>query len=238
MDSLARARLELIGLSYANAPRHAVSTTSAPAGGSPSRPTRRFTSPQVKPLSLPIGPQSTRRFATPRANPPSSHHSPRPQVIDESLELALARHDSPCYFPPPSSTVQASPLPHRETATPRRAPMRLPSWRSCPSPPARTSVPPRLQDQHDTPDHTIHNSTWEIWSPMRASQNTSDESVGRTLSPAQEHNDQRLTRASPPRPQALLLMDEAALEAHEVKRTGLCVICQDEEAIMAAVDCG
>jgi hypothetical protein len=73
---------------------------------------------------------------------------------------------------------------------------------------------------------------------MGASRNTSDESEGRPLPPAQEHNDRRLTRASPPRPQALLLTDEAVLEAHEAKRTGLCVICQDEEAIMAAVDCG
>jgi hypothetical protein len=41
----------------------------------------------------------------------------------------------------------------------------------------------------------------------------------------------------------LLLMPESALEAHErvtpdLERTGLCIICQDEEATMAAVDCG
>ncbi|KAF7326390.1 hypothetical protein MVEN_02616600 [Mycena venus] len=131
-------------------------------------------------------------------------------------EPALARRLA---LPPPGASVPPRP---QASVSPRPQP---------PRPQARVPPRPRLNDvPSPPPQQRTFGRPGSLW---RQNISINDE---RVPPPAQV--------TAPP--QLLALMDELALDDHEravprtpeIEQTGLCIICQDEEAIMAVVDCG
>ncbi|KAJ7216971.1 hypothetical protein B0H12DRAFT_1078846 [Mycena haematopus] len=234
MDSLARARLENFGLSLSRRPHHAAPPPPRAVRGSPPPRTRRRENLNQVNISRTGGPQS-------------------PRQVHESSELAPLVSPDHTFPPPPSAVLGVYPPTVRRTRIPlppadfvaadqlldelfADEPLTLRRIRI----PPRPDPPPR--PQASTPPHPRPDPPRRTIRPPRPQASTPLRSILVSRS------------GPPPRPQAnnpnppndLIIFSASALEELErveprtpdLERTGLCVICQDEEAIMAAVDCG
>ncbi|KAJ7334715.1 hypothetical protein DFH08DRAFT_291680 [Mycena albidolilacea] len=207
-----------------------------------------------------------RRSPTPANNPLQRTVTWAPLLRKDSLELARERlesavssdnppqHSRNARRPTSSPTPQPQAGPSRRTTVPPRSanvssrPRAGTPPRSllCPQPPRTgVTISPRANASSNQSAGPFRRTTVPPRPPPR---------TGVTISPRANVSSNQSARRSqntnqrtPPTGQAaapvLLLMPESALEAHErvtpdLERTGLCIICQDEEATMAAVDCG
>ncbi|KAF7329030.1 RING-finger domain-containing protein [Mycena venus] len=160
---------------------------------------------------------------------PSALRPPPLQTLPPPPQPRFQRHNQPggtepalarrLALPPPGASVPPRP---QASVSPRPQP---------PRPQARVPPRPRLNDvPSPPPQQRTFGRPGSLW---RQNISINDE---RVPPPAQV--------TAPP--QLLALMDELALDDHEravprtpeIEQTGLCIICQDEEAIMAVVDCG
>ncbi|KAJ7902679.1 hypothetical protein B0H14DRAFT_1143016 [Mycena olivaceomarginata] len=212
---LARERLES-AVSSDNPPQHSRNArrpTSSPTPQPQAGPSQRTTVP-------PRSPPRTGAAISPRANV-SSNQSAGPFRRTTVPPRSVSASSRPRAGTPLRSLLCAQPPRTGVTISPRA---NVSSNQSA-GPFRRTTVPPRSPPRTGvTISPRVNVSSNQS---ARRSQNTNQ----RTLPTGQ---------ATTP---VLLLMPESTLEARErvtpdLERTGLCIICQDEEATMAAVDCG
>ncbi|KAF8170672.1 hypothetical protein K438DRAFT_1853671 [Mycena galopus ATCC 62051] len=247
MDPLARARLELIGLS--SSPHHVVPPP--PQRAVPSNPSQRTRHSATRNLQVNLsrvsGPQSSRL------------------QVDESSQLARARlgliglSASHRAFPQPPGAVDGKLSPPQRTGVPTR-----PHAGTPPSPLRRTGViartqaamPPHpiLSSQPSPPVRPGVSTRPQAGAPPRSILRSRPSPPSRTSVPRNPQTDTplRSMSISPPCVPSrlissdLLIFSSSALEelekveprTSEHERSGLCVICQDEEANMVVVDCG
>jgi hypothetical protein len=179
------------------------------------------------------------------ARRPTSSPTPQPQAGPSQRTTVPPRSVSVSSRPragtPPRSLLCAQPPRTGVTNSPRA---NVSSNQSA-GPFRRTTVPPRPVSVSSRP---------RAGTPPRSLPRAQPPRTGVTISPrvnvssnqsarrSQNTNQRTLPTGQAAAP-VLLLTPESALEAHErvtpdLERTGLCIICQDEEATMAAVDCG
>ncbi|KAJ6589126.1 hypothetical protein B0H19DRAFT_231469 [Mycena capillaripes] len=255
MDPLARTRLELLGLSSAMPPRSErgpPQRTRVPPRPQVDIVPSRHSVPPPRPLSGLLSTNAVRgshhraHYSVPSPRPqrapprPHAHvparHDVSSQITDWLAELSVSvpspprvRFDLPSERPRPSLPAFLTLNPHHGIVTSRPQADRD-------GPRTRTSVPPR--PRHNVPPPRPQQANPDLYqSPRRSRPSGNTNGV-----PAQ------LEEAAPlaPPPPLLTTRNESGLEDHErveleipdPERSGLCVICQDEEAIMAVVDCG
>ncbi|KAJ6589146.1 hypothetical protein B0H19DRAFT_231876 [Mycena capillaripes] len=192
-------------------------------------------------LSYPVPSPRPERGLLRRYSHISARHDVPSQITDWLAELSVSPANVPSPPPPGSGLPSRWPRPslpafltlnpHNGIVTPRPQANRdgdqPPRPRASVLTRPRHSVPPPRPPQANLDPH--HQSPRR----SRLSRNTNRPSAQAAVPLA-------------PSPPFLIMRDESALEDQErpeleipdPKRSGLCVICQDEEAIMAVVDCG
>ncbi|KAF7361254.1 E3 ubiquitin-protein ligase cblA [Mycena sanguinolenta] len=244
MDSLAHPRLELCGPSFSHPPRPALLSF---RGSPPERIHPSETQPQAN-ISRPDGPQGPRRGhespelplhppSTPRTPDHPRHHAtvtgPRPPA---SPRRRLAPSIRPSPPPLPLQTI-VSPALAGSLGDENEVGRHL---RSIPS-----SAPPPRNIVSSSPQGRTHIHSTSISPPPPQASTPphplSVSSLSPRIPPHPPADDPTLTNDLVILPFSVLEeLQRAGQPTSEPDpgRRGLCVVCQDEEAIMVAIDCG
>ncbi|KAJ6510398.1 hypothetical protein C8R45DRAFT_963988 [Mycena sanguinolenta] len=248
MDPLARTRLELGGLRLTSA-HPAAHPSQAHPPHQAVRPRRRWARCAVRCSSPPCINHSQPQASISRNCGPQS-----PRQVHESPELVRARlgliglgfsHNYHAHsrfidsaLGPPNHASARTRVPPRPPPPPPAGPPRR-SVLIRPSPPPRNIVPPHPPTDNDRNAQRISTSTAR---PPRHGLRRHQASTPRDPDTIVVSAPDTLADI-PPRPQAGDLNPPSHLQSPEPRtpdpeRSGLCVICQDDEAIMVTIDCG